>query len=76
MIPQLSTTRSPREAVVMASKGWSWTWQRCGRYEYQKVLVHTTNPDNLVPSAPRGSGGVLRVAARYAAGRKRCSSTS
>ena len=25
-------------------------WQRCGRYKYQKVPVHTTNPDHLVPS--------------------------
>jgi hypothetical protein len=36
----------------MAGKGWTWTWQRCGRYKYQKVLVHTTNPDHLVPSTP------------------------
>jgi hypothetical protein len=36
----------------MASKGWTWTWQRCNRYKYQKVLVHTTNPDHLVPSTP------------------------
>jgi hypothetical protein len=36
----------------MASKGWTWTSQRCGRYKYQKVLVHTTNPDHLVPSTP------------------------
>jgi hypothetical protein len=21
-----------------------WTWQRCGRYEYRKVLMHSTNP--------------------------------
>jgi len=27
-----------------------WTWQRCGRYEYRKVLMHSTNPDDLVPS--------------------------
>jgi hypothetical protein len=33
----------------MASKGWTWTSQRCGRYKYQKVLVHMTNPDHLVP---------------------------
>jgi hypothetical protein len=36
----------------MASKGWTWTWQRCGRYKYQKLLVHTTNPDHLAASAP------------------------
>jgi hypothetical protein len=59
----------------MAGKGWTWTSQRCGGYKYRKVLVHTTNPDHLVTSAPRGSGGFLRVAARYAAGRKRCNTT-
>ena len=37
--------------------GVHWTWQRCGRYEYRKVLMHSTNPDHLVPSAARGSGG-------------------
>jgi hypothetical protein len=47
------------------------TWQRCGRYEYQKVLVHSTKPDHVVPSVAGGSGGFLRLAARYAAGRKR-----
>ncbi len=36
----------------MASKGWTWTWQRCGRYKYQKLLVHTTNPDHLAASTP------------------------
>ena len=36
----------------MAGKGWTWTSQRCGRYKYRKVLVHTTNPDHLVPSTP------------------------
>ena len=30
--------------------GVHWTWQRCGRYEYRKVLMHSTNPDHLVPS--------------------------
>ncbi len=24
--------------------GVHWTWQRCGRYEYRKVLMHSTNP--------------------------------
>ena len=32
--------------------GVHWTWQRCGRYEYRKVLMHSTNPDHLVPSPP------------------------
>jgi hypothetical protein len=36
----------------MASKAWTWMSQRCGRYKYQKLLVHTTNPDHLVPSTP------------------------
>jgi hypothetical protein len=35
----------------MAGKGWTWTWQRCCRYKYQRVLMHSTNPDHLVPSA-------------------------
>ena len=47
----------------MAGKGWTWTSQRCDRYKYQKLLIHTTNPDNLVPSAARGSSGVLAIAA-------------
>jgi hypothetical protein len=36
----------------MADNGWTWTSQRCGRYAYRKVLVHTTNPDHLVPTTP------------------------
>jgi hypothetical protein len=24
-----------------------WTWQRCGRYEYRKILMHSTNLDHL-----------------------------
>jgi hypothetical protein len=36
----------------MADKGWTWTSQRCGRYAYWRVLVHTTNPDHLMPSTP------------------------
>ena len=30
--------------------GVHWAWHRCGRYEYRKVLMHSTNPDDLVPS--------------------------
>jgi hypothetical protein len=60
----------------MARKGWTWTWQRCGRYVYRRVLVYTTNPDHLVPSAARVSGRFVRVAAPYGAGRKPCSTTS
>ena len=29
------------EAAVMAGKGWTWTWQRCGRYKYHKVTPPT-----------------------------------
>jgi hypothetical protein len=50
--------------------GLHWTWQRCGRSEYQKVLVHSTNPDHLVPSGPP-SGPLLRIDTGYPAGRPR-----
>jgi len=50
--------------------GLHWAWQRCGRYKYQKVLMHSTNPDHLVPSRPP-NGPPLRIAAEYAAGRPR-----
>ena len=54
----------------MAGKGWTWTSQRCGRYEYRKVLVHTTNPDHLVPSTPSLTDiPPLEVAPRYREGR-------
>jgi hypothetical protein len=50
----------------MAGKGWTWTWQRCGRYAYRKVLVHTTNPDHLVPTTPSPTDiPALEVAPRY-----------
>jgi hypothetical protein len=50
----------------MAGKGWTWTSQRCGRYKYQKLLVHTTNPDHLVPSTPSPTDvPPLQVAPRY-----------
>jgi hypothetical protein len=46
--------------------GVHWAWQRCGRYKYQKVLVHTTNPDHLVPSTPSLTDvPPLLVAPRY-----------
>ncbi len=50
--------------------GLHWAWQRCGRYEYRKVLMHSTNPDHLVPSRVP-SGPPLPIAAGYAAGRPR-----
>jgi hypothetical protein len=53
------------------AKGWTWTWQRCGPYEYRKCLMHTTNPDHLVPSVPSPTNvPPLRIADRYVAGRK------
>jgi hypothetical protein len=52
--------------------GLHWTWQRCGRYRYQKVLVHSTNRGHLVPSTPSPTNvPPLRIAARYAGGRPR-----
>jgi hypothetical protein len=69
---QIATTD---DLFGLPGDGVHWAGQRCGRYEYRKVLMHSTNPDHLVPSAAHGSGGFLRVAARYAAGRKRCRTT-
>ena len=52
-------------------KGWTWTWQRCSRYNYRKCLTHSTNPDHLIPSVPSPpTVPPLRIADRYAAGRK------
>ena len=56
----------------MASKGWTWTSQRSGRYKYPKVLVHTTNPDHLMPStASLTDIPPQRAADGYAGGRPR-----
>ena len=61
----------PGVAPEMVALGWPgdgvhWTWQRCGRYEYQKVLMHSTNPDHLVPSTPSLTDiPPLQVAPRY-----------
>jgi hypothetical protein len=53
------------------AKGWMWALQRCGRYEYRKCLMHLTNPDHLIPRGPSPTDvSPLRIAARYAAGRK------
>jgi hypothetical protein len=53
-------------------KGWVSGYMRSGRYAYQKVLVHTTNPDHHIPSANTPSNcPPLRIATRYAAGRPR-----
>jgi hypothetical protein len=52
--------------------GVHWTWQRCGRYEYRKVLMHSTNPDHLVPSTTSLTDiPPLRAADGYAGGRPR-----
>jgi hypothetical protein len=32
--------------------GVHWAWQRCGRYKYRKVLMHSTNPGHLGPDQP------------------------
>jgi hypothetical protein len=54
------------------AKGWTWELQRCGRYDYRKCLMHSTNPDHLVPSAPSPTNvPPLRIAVQYAAGRTR-----
>lgn len=53
------------------ANGWTRTWQRCGHYEYLKCLTHSTNPDHLLPSVPSPTNVTpLRIADRYAAGRK------
>lgn len=52
------------------AKGWNWTWQRCGRHQYRKCVVHLTNSGQLVPSAPAQTDvPPLRISGRYAAGR-------
>ena len=54
------------------AKGWAWIWQRCGRYGYRKCLMHSTNPDHLVPRQPSLTKlPPLRITTRYAAGRLR-----
>jgi hypothetical protein len=54
------------------AKGWTWEWQRCGRYDYRKCLTRSTNPDHLVPGVPSPTNvPLLQIATRYAAGRPR-----
>jgi hypothetical protein len=56
----------------MAGKGWTWTSQRCGCYKYQKLLIHTTNPDHLAASTPSLTDiPPLRAADGKAGGRPR-----
>jgi hypothetical protein len=38
-------------------KGWTWAWQRCGRYDYRKVLMHSTNPTTWFPAWRVGAAG-------------------
>jgi hypothetical protein len=58
--------------MAQLRKGWVSGCMRSGRYAYRKVLVHTTNPDHLVPSASTPSGRPrLRIVERYTAGRPR-----
>ncbi len=55
------------------AKGWTWTLQRCGRYDYdyRKCLTHSTNPDHLVASGLSPTNvSPLRIADRYVAGPK------
>jgi hypothetical protein len=48
------------------ANAWTWTSQRCGRYKYQKLLVHTTNPDHLAASTPSLTDvPPLQVTSRY-----------
>ena len=55
----------------MAGNGCTWIWQRCGRYKYQKVLIHT-NPDHLAASTPSLTDvPPLRAADGYVGGRPR-----
>ena len=52
---------------MSAERGWILTGQRIGRYRYQTVMAHVTNPDHYVPSSD-AHGAPLRIADRYAAG--------
>ena len=59
-------------AVAHLGKGWVSCWMRSGRYTYRKVVVHTANPDHLIPSADTPSDRPpLQVALRYREGRYR-----
>ena len=41
----------------MASKGWTWRWQRRGRYEYRKVLMPPPTRTTRFPARPVGAAG-------------------
>jgi hypothetical protein len=53
---------SPDEYLRKMATGEHWSYQRCGRYAYQRVLVHTANPDHLVhgPIVPPIPGSHLK----------------
>ena len=53
---------SPVEYLRKMPTGEHWSYQRCGRYAYQRVLVHTANPDHLVhgPIVPPIPGSHLK----------------
>lgn len=54
------------------ANGWTWDFQRSGRYTYRKCLSHLTNPDHLVASALSPTNvPPLRMGDRYVAGRPR-----
>jgi hypothetical protein len=46
--------------------GEHWGYQRCGRYAYWRVLMHSTNPDHLVPQHTVADGYPdTEIAPRY-----------
>jgi hypothetical protein len=74
MRPTKALDPQPMKVVAVAhlGKGWVSCWMQSGRYTYRKVVVHTTNPDHLIPSAGTHSDRPpLQVALRYREGRCR-----
>lgn len=69
---ELTQAAGAKELGSWPVKGWTWAWQRSGRYGYRKCLTHLTNPDHLGPSVPSPTNAPpLRIGAPYAAGRPR-----
>jgi hypothetical protein len=59
-----------RQAARRAlAPGWVWTAQRTGRYTYQIVMAHVTNPDHWEASRVAPGSPSLTLAPRYAARR-------
>jgi hypothetical protein len=50
--------------------GLHWAWQRCGRYEYRKVLMLEPRPPGS-QRAVSDERAALRIVAPYLAGRPR-----